>query len=387
LIHFYKRYKMGERKGQNFYYPPDFDPKKHGSLNGYHGVHALRERARKLDRGILIIRFEMPYNIWCDGCKNHIGMGVRYNAEKTKLGMYYTTPIYQFRMKCHLCTNHFSIKTDPANMDYVIVEGARRVEQRWDPTQNGQIVPDDKQVGRKLADDAMYKLEHQSKDKDKSADAAPRIGRISQIQDRVKDDYLANRILRDQFRVKKKERKAVQEADKKLLSKSGLELDLVEEREEDVRLAKLMNIQARTEAEENQKGQRGDIEDEDIFVGKQSKDTNTLSKSERKLFAVKTVSKAARSKQSDLLKKKGFGLVVSKVKDKQIDTAQVISTKVTDTEARPTLQTDLVSSLSVEASTATSPSVKTSLSASPSVPGSSSLSLLGCEYGDTDSDE
>lgn len=71
-------------------------------------------------------RFEMPYNIWCDGCKNHIGMGecegnidlfsdsnknlfiivlqhvgfffcsgVRYNAEKKKVGMYYTTPIYR----------------------------------------------------------------------------------------------------------------------------------------------------------------------------------------------------------------------------------------------------------------------------------------------------
>lgn len=23
-----------------------------------------------------IFRFEMPYNIWCDGCKNHIGMGM-----------------------------------------------------------------------------------------------------------------------------------------------------------------------------------------------------------------------------------------------------------------------------------------------------------------------
>lgn len=77
---------MGERKGQNHYYPPDYDPKV-GSLNKWHGTHALRERARKIHLGIIIIRFEMPYNIWCDGCKNHIGMGVRYNAEKTKIGM------------------------------------------------------------------------------------------------------------------------------------------------------------------------------------------------------------------------------------------------------------------------------------------------------------
>jgi hypothetical protein len=58
-------------------------------------------------------RFEMPYNIWCNTCGNHIGMGVRYNAEKTKIGNYFTTPIYQFRMKCHLCDGHFEIKTDP----------------------------------------------------------------------------------------------------------------------------------------------------------------------------------------------------------------------------------------------------------------------------------
>lgn len=55
----------------------------------------------------------MPYNIWCNTCGNHIGMGVRYNAEKTKIGNYYTTPIFQFRMKCHLCDGHFEIKTDP----------------------------------------------------------------------------------------------------------------------------------------------------------------------------------------------------------------------------------------------------------------------------------
>lgn len=59
-------------------------------------------------------RFEMPYNIWCGGCNSPIGMGVRYNSEKSKVGMYYTTPIFKFRMKCHLCDNHFEIQTDPA---------------------------------------------------------------------------------------------------------------------------------------------------------------------------------------------------------------------------------------------------------------------------------
>ncbi|KAK2722080.1 hypothetical protein QYM36_002582, partial [Artemia franciscana] len=127
----------GERKGVNKYYPPDWTPDQ-GGINKYHGTHALRERARKLHMGILIIRFEMPYNIWCEGCKNHIGMGVRYNAEKKKIGMYYSTPVYQFRMKCHLCDNYFEIKTDPANLDYVIISGARRQERRWDPTTNEQ---------------------------------------------------------------------------------------------------------------------------------------------------------------------------------------------------------------------------------------------------------
>lgn len=67
---------QGERKGVNKYYPPDYDPSK-GGLNKFQGTHALRERARKLHMGILIIRFEMPYNIWCEGCENHIGTGVR----------------------------------------------------------------------------------------------------------------------------------------------------------------------------------------------------------------------------------------------------------------------------------------------------------------------
>ena len=66
--------------GFNKYYPPDYDGEKHGSLNSYRGdllcicerlsltlltgKHALGDRARKLDQGILITRFELPFNIW-----------------------------------------------------------------------------------------------------------------------------------------------------------------------------------------------------------------------------------------------------------------------------------------------------------------------------------
>lgn len=131
---------MGERKGTNKYYPPDFDPSKHRSLNAYHGVHALRERGRKADKGIIIIRFEMPYNAWCLSCKKPIGMGVRYNAEKTKVGMYHSTPIFQFAMNCAMCAGRLVMQTDPQNFDYICVEGIRRKVQTWDPEENEQIV-------------------------------------------------------------------------------------------------------------------------------------------------------------------------------------------------------------------------------------------------------
>ncbi|XP_014677142.1 PREDICTED: coiled-coil domain-containing protein 130 homolog [Priapulus caudatus] len=232
---------MGERKGQNHYYPPDFDYKKHHSLNEYHGTHALRERARKIKQGILIIRFEMPYNIWCEGCGNPIGMGVRYNAEKSKIGMYYTTPLWKFRMKCHLCDQHFEIKTDPANCDYVIISGARRKEQRWDPTQNEQIVPEDKDDQKKFATDAMFKLEHGADDKGKAKRAQPVVTRLLERQDdRWKDDYMVNKLLRKVFRDKKKEIKATHEKDQKLLVKSSLDIDLLPESEEDARVAGLV---------------------------------------------------------------------------------------------------------------------------------------------------
>ena len=219
---------MGERKGQNKYYPPDFDYKVHKSLSGYHGEHALRERAKRIDEGILIIRFEMPFNMWCGGCRNHIGMGVRYNAEKSKVGKYYTTPIFKFRMRCHLCPNYIEIQTDPAKAAYVVVSGGERREQRWDAAENGQIAPEKWENKKKLALDSMYKLEHASVDETKGKHFQSNFSSLVGKSD-WKNEHMVSRVFSKYFKEQKKKR--LQDAAFK--QKYALNVDLLSEDEDD----------------------------------------------------------------------------------------------------------------------------------------------------------
>lgn len=256
---------MGERKGVNKYYPPDFDPAKHGSINGYRNTHPLRERARKLSQGILIIRFEMPYNIWCDGCKNHIGMGVRYNAEKKKVGNYYTTPIYRFRMKCHLCVNYIEMQTDPATCDYVIVSGASRKEERWNMAENEQILTTEHSEKEKLETDAMFKLDHGGKDKEKLRAAIPSLSDLQDHQAGWKDDFQLNSSLRRKFREEKKAISEEEEKDNAVRKRLGLSIPLVPEKEEDKKLASLLTFQSPDSYEDRQQSKRQQISSRSWF--------------------------------------------------------------------------------------------------------------------------
>lgn len=95
-------------------------------FNNSHG--ALGDRARKLDQGILIIRFEMPFNVWCSGCNHLIGKGVRFNAEKRQVGQYHSTRVWAFTMRAPCCQQQIVVHTDPKHGEYVVVSGARRCE-------------------------------------------------------------------------------------------------------------------------------------------------------------------------------------------------------------------------------------------------------------------
>ena len=84
---------LAAARADNFYHPPDWDPRRQSRAEASGAVgwkaHPLRERAKKLaSEGVLVIRFEMPFNVRCAGCGNHIAKGVRFDAEKKTIGKY-----------------------------------------------------------------------------------------------------------------------------------------------------------------------------------------------------------------------------------------------------------------------------------------------------------
>ncbi|KAF9048409.1 DUF572-domain-containing protein [Panaeolus papilionaceus] len=220
-------------QGFNKYYPPDYDPSQ-GSLNKARGKHALGDRARKLDQGILITRFELPFNIWCGTCNNHIGMGVRYNAEKKKIGNYYSTPIYSFRCKCHLCDGWFEIQTDPKNTRYVVVSGARQKDEDWNPEENGGFAVHDTDKEGAVVDplaalDKTVTAKHQIETVEK-----PRIESLQSLSEHYNSDpYSLSLKARKRFREEKKIEQAKAKADTQLKDRYGLATELTLVREDD----------------------------------------------------------------------------------------------------------------------------------------------------------
>ena len=64
------------------------------------------------------------------------------------------------------------------NMDYVVVSGASRKNEKWEHSEGETVSVEGKSEAEKLATDPMYRLEHSVGDKRKAEDAAPRIAKI-----------------------------------------------------------------------------------------------------------------------------------------------------------------------------------------------------------------
>ena len=229
------------------YVPPDLEGTQTANQASGKGS-ALGARARKLKtEGILTVRFECPFPIWCTTCapEQIIGQGVRFNAEKKKVGNYYSTPIWSFRVKHTVCGGWIEVRTDPKNAEYVVVEGGRRRDEGKDKVLDGEISlgGSEEERARLEKDGAFGTLEKKVEDKQILVGQGKRLEDLEARSRRDwEDPYARNRAIRKDFRVGRKLRKEGEQRGEVLKEKFGLGFDMVEETEEDAIRASLVQF-------------------------------------------------------------------------------------------------------------------------------------------------
>ncbi|KAK3292681.1 CWC16 protein [Chaetomium fimeti] len=230
------------------------------SGNRLHGKkHALGARAAKLaSQGILIVRFEMPFAVWCGHCTQPtlVGQGVRFNAEKRRAGSYHSTPVWAFRLRHSVCGGEIEMRTDPQHGDFVVVSGARRRDY-GDRARDGggggggdgeSLVASGFAIAtqRERAEEretAFGKLEKTIKDREQVAGAEQRIDELQDAAERQwEDPYSLNRKLRKAFRAGRHTREKETAKAEELKERMGLGIELLPEREEDAKRAKLVDF-------------------------------------------------------------------------------------------------------------------------------------------------
>ncbi|KAH0491586.1 hypothetical protein TgHK011_003011 [Trichoderma gracile] len=243
------------------YVPPDHEGTitSGNRLQGKH--HPLGQRARKLaSHGILTVRFEMPYAIWCLHCPQPtiIGQGVRFNAEKKRAGNYFSTPVWQFRFKHAECGGWIEMRTDPKNTAYVVVEGGKKRD-TGDATKDtlgeegGNVILTDKERDE-LRNNAFASLEKTIADRKRLEMAADRIEDLTALSARHwGDPYALNQRLRRDFRKGRKQREQDAARAEDIRERMGLGMELVPEVEEDAQRARLVDFGA---VEEDAEGER-----------------------------------------------------------------------------------------------------------------------------------
>ncbi|KAG9187093.1 hypothetical protein G6011_04964 [Alternaria panax] len=229
------------------YYPPDASNPP--SFNN--SSHPLGKRANKISQGILTVRFELPFAVWCGHCNPPaiIGQGVRFNAEKKKVGNYHSTPVWSFRMKHSACGGWWEIRTDPQNSEYVVVEGARRRD--YGPAGKGDealaegdlkfLTEEEKQKRR---EDAFANLEGKLEEKGIEKQNRKRVEELYDKAEVWRDPYDVNARLRREFREKRKIWKKEDKYKEGMQDKFSLGLDIMDETEADRTRAGLIEFGA-----------------------------------------------------------------------------------------------------------------------------------------------
>ncbi|CAH0522584.1 unnamed protein product [Peronospora belbahrii] len=226
---------LAAAQADGYYYPSEWRPE-YGSLNQFQQSHPLGKRAKHLvSDGVLVVRFEMPFHVWCSHCNVHIGRGVRFNARKKKVGQYFSSVVWEFCMKCASCSSEMIIRTNPKDRDYELVSGVVKKAEAGDAEELQTERLNEPGLAAKLQSDPFIRLEHENEDERAAKKRSRGLEALVQLQDaEFKDDFASNSALREQFRRKKKQLKTREQEAKRL----GIGIPLLDVHPDDVLVAR-----------------------------------------------------------------------------------------------------------------------------------------------------
>lgn len=176
---------MGERKVLIHYISPDFDP----SL-----IPKFKKEKNRLEE----VRNMLPFSMRCDSCGEYMYLGKKFNMKRERLEENYLGKYKQrFYMKCCVCSNEISFKTDPKNSGYELESGATRNFEIWKDT-DAALEQEEKERHDEDENDAMKALENRTLDSKLEMDvldALDEIKSINQRHERVDTDQLIDRLV------------------------------------------------------------------------------------------------------------------------------------------------------------------------------------------------
>ncbi|KAF2858946.1 hypothetical protein K470DRAFT_282944 [Piedraia hortae CBS 480.64] len=202
----------------NRYVPPDLE----GTISA-NSLRGRRPPGSLRPDGTQTVRFEMPFDVWCDGCSQPtlVARGTRFNAVKSRVGSYLSLPVWGFRVKHTICGKFIEIRTDPANAGYVAFEGGKA---------RAAAHPEEEKPKGAFAD-----LENQAREKDDKE----RLNQLLSFQKRRwESPWRVNKALREDFRAEKKRLLEKEREKEAIKDKLGTDMDILPERKEDVDTAR-----------------------------------------------------------------------------------------------------------------------------------------------------
>lgn len=213
----------------------------------------------------------MPFHVWCEGCRNLIGRGVRFNAEKKQIGTYHSTRVWSFTMKSPCCKQRLEIHTDPRNAEYVVVSGGKRKTEasKEEEKQGNSEKKKEEARDNDGGGDPLAELEAATDDRRRALETHSQLVALHKdSESKHKEDFSMNRTLRAQMRVKRREEKDADARRQQL----GLpdNVRLLPETNMDKLRASAVDFGGGSSFKDNWRRKRKDIINGDIFGGSSS---------------------------------------------------------------------------------------------------------------------